>query len=75
MECEENFAENDAFTLPPRLKIRVETERNVLSYAKKGVRAMVVRPPLSGVMEGAGKSLGYSKGSQRQAARFLSARD
>lgn len=43
---EETFAEADPFTPVDWMAIRVETENLVLRYADRGVRAMVIRPPL-----------------------------
>ena len=43
---EETFAEDDPFTPVKWMAIRVETENFVRSYARMGVRAMVIRPPL-----------------------------
>jgi nucleoside-diphosphate-sugar epimerase len=43
---EETFAEDDLFTPPDWIRIRVETEMTVRRAANAGVRAMVVRPPL-----------------------------
>lgn len=43
---EETFTEEDAFTPPEWLAMRVETENFVRAAADRGVRAMVVRPPL-----------------------------
>jgi len=40
------FAEDDAFVPEPLAAARVETEQHVRAAAEKGVRAMVVRPPL-----------------------------
>jgi nucleoside-diphosphate-sugar epimerase len=41
-----SFAEDDEFTPPPWLALRVRTERRVRALAARGVRAMVIRPPL-----------------------------
>jgi nucleoside-diphosphate-sugar epimerase len=43
---EESFAEDDPFTAPDWMQVRVVTENMVRGYAERGVRAMVVRPPL-----------------------------
>ena len=43
---EETFAEDDPFTPMEWMTIRVETENLVRGYAEKGVRGMVIRPPL-----------------------------
>lgn len=43
---ERSFAEGDAFEPSPRLARRVETEQFVRAQADRGVRAMVVRPPM-----------------------------
>ena len=43
---EETFAEDDPFTPIDWMAVRVETENMVRGYAKKGVRSMVIRPPL-----------------------------
>lgn len=43
---EETYAEDDPFTPPPWIAARVETETRVRAAAARGVRAMVVRPPL-----------------------------
>ena len=43
---EETYAEDDPFTPPPWIAVRVETEARVRAAADRGVRAMVVRPPL-----------------------------
>ena len=43
---EESYAEDDPFTPPPWIALRVETENKVRAASKRGVRAMVVRPPL-----------------------------
>jgi nucleoside-diphosphate-sugar epimerase len=43
---EETYAEDDPFTPPPWIALRVETEARVRAAADRGVRAMVVRPPL-----------------------------
>lgn len=43
---ERSYAEDDPFTPPPWIAMRVETERRVRAAAERGVRAMVVRPPL-----------------------------
>ncbi len=43
---EETFAEDDPFTPVDWMAIRVETENMVRGYSAKGVRAMVIRPPL-----------------------------
>jgi nucleoside-diphosphate-sugar epimerase len=43
---EESFAEDDPWTPVERMKVRIETERLVRSASAKGVRAMVIRPPL-----------------------------
>ena len=43
---EENFGEDDPFTAPAWIQVRVDTEDMFRSYADRGVRAMVVRPPL-----------------------------
>jgi nucleoside-diphosphate-sugar epimerase len=43
----ETYAEDDPFTPPPWIALRVETETRVRAAAAgRGVRAMVVRPPL-----------------------------
>ncbi|TWB23773.1 nucleoside-diphosphate-sugar epimerase [Nitrospirillum amazonense] len=42
----DSFSEDDAFTPEPLAIARVETERRVRHAASRGVRAMVVRPPL-----------------------------
>jgi nucleoside-diphosphate-sugar epimerase len=43
---EESYAEDDPFTPPPWIALRVETENRVRAAHRRGVRAMVVRPPL-----------------------------
>jgi len=43
---EESFAEDDPFTPVEWMAIRVKTENLVRSYSGRGVRAMVIRPPL-----------------------------
>jgi nucleoside-diphosphate-sugar epimerase len=43
---EETYTEEDAFTPPPWIALRVETENKVRAARDRGVRAMVVRPPL-----------------------------
>lgn len=43
---EETYAEDDAFTPPPWIAMRVTTEQRIRSAAADGVRAMIVRPPL-----------------------------
>lgn len=43
---EETFAEDDSFIPVEWMTIRVETENLVRQYAHKGVKAMVIRPPL-----------------------------
>ena len=43
---EETYAEDDPFTPPPWIAVRVETEARVRAAAERGVRAMIVRPPL-----------------------------
>ena len=43
---EETYTEEDAFTPPPWIALRVETENKVRAARERGVRAMVVRPPL-----------------------------
>lgn len=43
---EESFAEDDPFTAPAWMQVRVDTETMFRSYAERGVKAMVVRPPL-----------------------------
>ena len=43
---EETYAEDDPFTPPPWIALRVETENRVRAASRRGVRAMVVRPPL-----------------------------
>jgi len=43
---EETYAEDDSFTPPPWIAVRVETEARVRGSADRGIRAMVVRPPL-----------------------------
>jgi nucleoside-diphosphate-sugar epimerase len=43
---EETYAEADPFTPPPWIALRVETENKVRAARERGVRAMVVRPPL-----------------------------
>lgn len=43
---EENFGEDDLFTAPPWMQVRVDTENMFRSYADRDVRAMVIRPPL-----------------------------
>lgn len=43
---EETYAEDDAFTPPAWIATRVETENRVREAGERGVRAMVVRPPL-----------------------------
>lgn len=43
---EETYAEDDPFTPPEWIAVRVETEARVRAAADRGVRAMVVRPPL-----------------------------
>jgi nucleoside-diphosphate-sugar epimerase len=42
----DSFAEDDAFVPEPLAAARVETEQHVRAAARKGIRAMVVRPPL-----------------------------
>ncbi|MDB5479938.1 MAG: hypothetical protein JWO83_991 [Caulobacteraceae bacterium] len=42
----ETYAEDERFTPPPWIALRVETENSVRAAARRGVRAMVVRPPL-----------------------------
>ncbi|MEE4454886.1 NAD-dependent epimerase/dehydratase family protein [Novosphingobium resinovorum] len=42
----DSFAEDDAFVPEPLAAARVETEQRMRAAARKGVRAMVVRPPL-----------------------------
>ncbi|TPN47474.1 NAD-dependent epimerase/dehydratase family protein [Mesorhizobium sp. B1-1-9] len=42
----DSFAEDDAFVPEPLAIARVETEQRVRAAAQKGVRAIVVRPPL-----------------------------
>ena len=41
-----NYAEDDFFTPPAWIAIRVDTENRIRAMADRGVRAMVVRPPL-----------------------------
>ena len=43
---EETFAEDDPFEPMDWMAVRVDTENLVRRYAEKGVRAMVIRPPL-----------------------------
>ena len=43
---QETYAEDEPFTPPPWIALRVETENRVRAAAGRGVRAMVVRPPL-----------------------------
>lgn len=43
---EETYAEDDPFSPPPWIAARVETEARVRAAADRGIRAMVVRPPL-----------------------------
>ena len=43
---EESYAEDEPFTPPPWIALRVETENKVRAAASRGVRTMVVRPPL-----------------------------
>ncbi len=43
---EESFAEGDLFTPIPRMQTRVATEALVRAQAERGIRAMVIRPPL-----------------------------
>jgi nucleoside-diphosphate-sugar epimerase len=43
---QETYAEDEPFTPPPWIALRVETENRVRAAARRGVRAMVVRPPL-----------------------------
>jgi len=43
---EETFAEDDPFTPVSWMAVRVKTENLVRGYARHGVRAMVIRPPL-----------------------------
>jgi nucleoside-diphosphate-sugar epimerase len=43
---EETYAEDDPFTPPPWIALRVQTENKVRAASQRGVRAMVVRPPL-----------------------------
>ncbi len=43
---EETYAEDDPFTPPSWISMRVETENKVRAASRRGVRAMVVRPPL-----------------------------
>lgn len=43
---EETFAEDEAFTPPAWIAIRTVTETKVREAAARGVRAMVVRPPM-----------------------------
>ena len=43
---EESYAEDDAFTPPPWIASRVTTEQKVRDASARGVRAMIVRPPL-----------------------------
>jgi len=43
---EETFAEDEPFTPPAWIAIRTVTEQKVREAAAKGVRAMVVRPPM-----------------------------
>jgi nucleoside-diphosphate-sugar epimerase len=43
---EESFAEDDPWTPVDRMKVRIDTEQLVRSAAARGVRAMVIRPPL-----------------------------
>ena len=40
------FAEDTPFTPPRLLEVRVAAEQTILSGARRGVRAMVIRPPL-----------------------------
>jgi nucleoside-diphosphate-sugar epimerase len=42
---QETYAEDDAFTPPPWIALRVETENRVRAFSSEGVRTMVVRPP------------------------------
>ncbi len=41
-----SFAEDDDFTPPPWLQLRVRTEHRVRRLADRGIRSMVIRPPL-----------------------------
>ncbi len=43
---QETYAEDEPFTPPPWIAMRVETEAKVRAAASRGVRSMVVRPPL-----------------------------
>lgn len=43
---EETYTEDDAFTPPDWIATRVTTENNIRAFAERGVRAMIVRPPL-----------------------------
>lgn len=43
---QETYAEDEPFTPPPWIALRVETENKVRAAGSRGVRAMVVRPPL-----------------------------
>jgi nucleoside-diphosphate-sugar epimerase len=43
---EATYAEDDPFSPPEWIAMRVETENRVRAMAERGVRAMVVRPPL-----------------------------
>lgn len=43
---EETYAEDDVFAPPDWIATRVTTENNVRAFAGRGVRAMIVRPPL-----------------------------
>ncbi|PPT75981.1 nucleoside-diphosphate sugar epimerase [Xanthomonas theicola] len=42
----DSFAEDDAFVPEPLAAARIQTEQSVRAAARRGVRAMVVRPPL-----------------------------
>ena len=43
---QESFAEDEPFTPAPWIAVRVETENRVRAASSRGVRTMVVRPPL-----------------------------
>jgi nucleoside-diphosphate-sugar epimerase len=43
---EETYAEDEPFTPPPWIAVRVETENKVRAARERGVRTLVVRPPL-----------------------------
>ena len=42
---QETYAEDEPFTPPPWIALRVETENRVRAFSSEGVRTMVVRPP------------------------------